>query len=81
MLLRHYDADRSKSIAKAAALALHELARARALDAFRYELELGATRVRHVVGRYLHDLSPAILSQPRCQLARNPFSLRDSESR
>jgi hypothetical protein len=38
ILLRHHDPHRPKSIAKPAALALHELSRAPALNAFGHEL-------------------------------------------
>jgi len=57
-LLGHDDPHRPKSIAKPAALSLHELSRARTLKAFGYDLELGGGGVGHLAGNFLDDFGP-----------------------
>src|SRR5258708_3791980 len=78
--LGHDDPYRPKSIAKPAALALHELSRASALQTLGYDLEFGVGGVSHLAGSFLDDFGPVVLSQPRCEFPFSPFSVRNPES-
>src|ERR1017187_1166150 len=77
---RHDDTHSAESIAEPAALAFHELSRARALKAFGYHLELGISGVSQLAGSHFYDFGTVILSQPGCQFPFHPFSVRDAES-